>query len=284
MKSCIVDNTITMTVSLSKRSKEKVFIFYLFITNKQHISFGTVSERDYERQIGGSSAVPLEGAWPLGLSWKYTKKEVISVEEFEKKYNLINYIFYRKEIDISNRIDKLPNHKKQYATGETRQMCHRAKSNPIFTFLTEKQRKELFINYFQDNEDNNALISLESDNNHECIELNSIRESRQNVGCNCRSIQKHKLSNKKKLEFLKLWNVEVKKGDDINQLYNDNLSKNNKQCLHNCPCEMNGIECHYLVCNCCDKKMDCENKFGVHNYEENIVKQFRYKTLNNINT
>lgn len=34
MKSCIVDNTITMTVSLSKRSKEKVFIFYLFITNK----------------------------------------------------------------------------------------------------------------------------------------------------------------------------------------------------------------------------------------------------------
>lgn len=62
------------------------------------------------------------------------------------------------------------------------------------------------------------------------------------------------------------------------------MSKNNKQCLHNCPCEMNGIECHYLVCNCCDKKMDCENKFGVHNYEENIVKQFRYKTLNNINT
>lgn len=237
------------------------------LSEKKHVSFGFIKERCYSRLLGGSCSVPIDGSWPLGLSWEYEDNPEISIDEFERI----------KQEDLEKRIASLSDSKKKLCTGETRSLCHRKDPNPLFTFLREKERKAVLIKCCASTSED--IISLESENSHECLELQKIRFDRANVGCNCKDIG-GKMSRKKKIEFIKSWGIEISKGDDIDKIYSENLSKNNKACSHSCGCEREGIQCHYRVCNCCSKKQHCNNKYGCYNYNENSIRQCRYRVLN----
>jgi hypothetical protein len=54
------------------------------------VKFVQVEVREYNRAHGGSAGVPKQGAYTLGLDWKYNDKKVMkrTVSDFESEKNV----------------------------------------------------------------------------------------------------------------------------------------------------------------------------------------------------
>ncbi|EGZ21776.1 hypothetical protein PHYSODRAFT_247497 [Phytophthora sojae] len=103
---------------------------------KKHIMWGDVSAREFARFPGGGSAVPYDGTWALGLGKKVADVQLGSVLEVEQL----------KEQELQARAKKLSKAKRRdVRVGETRQFDYRrGVDNPLFSRLSEDERKQVF--------------------------------------------------------------------------------------------------------------------------------------------
>jgi hypothetical protein len=103
---------------------------------RKHIMWGHVSAREFERFPGGGGAVPYDGTWALGLGSKVADVQLGSVLEVEEL----------KAEELKARVKQLPKTQRALVReGETRQFDYRrGVDNPLFSRLSERERKELF--------------------------------------------------------------------------------------------------------------------------------------------
>ncbi|ETM98937.1 hypothetical protein PPTG_19146 [Phytophthora nicotianae INRA-310] len=112
---------------------------------KKHIMWGDVQAREFARFPGGGSAVPYDGTWALGLGKKLADVELGSVLEVEQQ----------REQELQERVKKLSKSKRRdVRVGETRQFDYRrGVDNPLFSRLSEDERKKVFTLEKQAQED-----------------------------------------------------------------------------------------------------------------------------------
>lgn len=104
---------------------------------RKHIMWGDVYAREYTRFPGGGGAVPYDGTWALGLGAPVADVQLGSVLDVEEL----------REQELKSRIQELPKSKRSYVReGETRQFDYcRGIDNPLFSRLSERERKQIFI-------------------------------------------------------------------------------------------------------------------------------------------
>ncbi|KAL4155404.1 hypothetical protein PRNP1_007514 [Phytophthora ramorum] len=118
---------------------------------KKHIMWGDVTAREFARFPGGGSAVPYDGTWALGLGKKLADVELGSVLEVEQL----------REQQLQERAKKLSKTKRRdVRVGETRQFDYqRGVDNPLFSRLSEDERKRVFSLEKQAQEDDAIQMS-----------------------------------------------------------------------------------------------------------------------------
>ncbi|KAE9341134.1 hypothetical protein PF008_g10774 [Phytophthora fragariae] len=121
---------------------------------KKHIIWGDVSAREFARFPGGGSAVPYDGTWALGLGKKVADVQLGSVLEVEQL----------KEQELQARAKKLSKTKRRdVRVGETRQFDYRrGADNPLFSRLSEDERKQVFTLEKQSQEEDAIEIQMSS--------------------------------------------------------------------------------------------------------------------------
>eukprot|EP00644_Phytophthora_capsici_P012362 jgi/Phyca11/19211/fgenesh1_pg.PHYCAscaffold_46_\ len=121
---------------------------------KKHIMWGDVQAREYARFPGGGSAVPYDGTWALGLGKKVADVELGSVLEVEQL----------REQELQDRAKKLSKSKRRdVRVGETRQFDYRrGVDNPLFSRLSEDERKKVFALEKQAQEEGAIEIQMSS--------------------------------------------------------------------------------------------------------------------------
>lgn len=128
-------------VSLKNRS--------VSLSVRKHIMWGAVSAREFTRFPGGGGAVPYDGTWALGLGTPVADVQLGSVLDLEQL----------REQDLQSRIQELPKSKRSHAReGETRQFDYcRGVENPLFARLSERERKQLFTEHQEGDNDANDV-------------------------------------------------------------------------------------------------------------------------------
>ncbi|KAK1932366.1 hypothetical protein P3T76_012360 [Phytophthora citrophthora] len=139
----------SMTAPLAQRKNRSASL-----GAKKHIMWGDVQAREYARFPGGGSAVPYDGTWALGLGKKVADVELGSVLEVEQL----------REQELQDRAKKLSKSKRRdVRVGETRQFDYRrGVDNPLFSRLSEDERKKVFTLEKQAQEDGAIEIQMSS--------------------------------------------------------------------------------------------------------------------------
>lgn len=121
---------------------------------RKHIMWGHVSAREFERFPGGGGAVPYDGTWALGLGSKVADVQLGSVLEVEEL----------KAEALKARVKQLPKTQRALVReGETRQFDYRrGVDNPLFSRMTERERKQLFTAELSSSPSSASHVSMSS--------------------------------------------------------------------------------------------------------------------------
>uniref|UniRef100_K3WCD8 MYND-type domain-containing protein n=1 Tax=Globisporangium ultimum (strain ATCC 200006 / CBS 805.95 / DAOM BR144) TaxID=431595 RepID=K3WCD8_GLOUD len=109
----------------------------LSLSVRKHIMWGDVTAREFARFPGGGGAVPYDGTWALGLGAPVADVQLGSVLDVEEL----------RAQELKSRIQGLPKSKRSHVReGETRQFDYcRGIDNPLFSRLSERERKQVFM-------------------------------------------------------------------------------------------------------------------------------------------
>lgn len=225
----------------------------------KRVTFHTVSSRAYVRLLGGSSGVPSDGDWPLGLGWEYADEGSIPLDAFEAA----------RAAGLAKREAELPRRTRAASTSETRQLCHRAgPRNPLFDVMPEPQRKQLLLAAASGTQDV-ARENLEAGTH-----LDALRCARAEVGCRCAPLVASKLPVKRLKSELRLRGLSDA-GDKAALAQRLALATSGAPlCSTGCSCAAAGVGCHFDVCRCeCGKR--CANPAQGRTYSREAVRSHR---------
>ncbi|DAZ98976.1 TPA: hypothetical protein N0F65_000508 [Lagenidium giganteum] len=268
---------------------------------RKHVTWGDVQAREFTRFPGGGGAVPYDGTWALGLGRPISDVQLGTVLEVDE---------WRQE-ELKARTKELSKSKRsQVREGETRQFDYRrGASNPLFSRLTERERKELFIANEKKKQESlqdapitrgrahssastTSCGSDDDDIDHQdfaCVsieqldEFAKIRDSRDGAcGCSCGDLLKKvsKMNVKRLHAFLADRNVVVKshsKPEVMAMAKAIALREQNCTNSKDCECLRNGIGCHLNACVGCAG--DCHNPLPVYKYNKDTVVKYRRELL-----
>lgn len=269
------------------------------------VSFGVVRVRAFKRQVGGSGGVPSSGSWALGLSSDVVLDDVAQdVDSFEVS----------RQQDLSARVPELTKRARKLVVGgtghdttlETRQWSHRAEvrasvsrtpcrrlvfhfvcvllfsvccqSNPLFEKLSERQRRQLYIDAQGRRADADTL------NLEQAEELAAIRTSRDHVGCTCAAPE------------YKKWGIKrLRQACTDNAVATGGLNKVQLAAALRAAlppptiCAAEGCPCFDAGLNCCEhcrcaRGCKCCNPRGLDVYEADVVAKYRSGVLETAKT
>jgi hypothetical protein len=291
------------------------------------IKWGNVEQILFSRGLG-CDVVPSSGSFPLGLD-EYSEIETCSVEDYDhsQQSDLFERA-QRKNIPLCFPIGDIKDENSSSSSSsssvrfETRQWDFKKGSkNPLFTSLGEADRRVLIVDSIHQaiaRERSNSFgsgsrersssigseIFTKHGSHHNTLlsdlnkDLNTIRNSRDQNGCNCKPLKLDKLSvAKMKIELCKDY---MKNGQLIDGMFKEDvdilskieltsiLRERLKICIlcvtNNCECVVAGLECSDQICKCLGKSRDnpaCGNPAGftmfdadkVQDYRENLIKK-----------
>jgi len=272
---------------------------------KKSLAFGEVEVLEIERSIGWT-AVPAKGSWPLGLSeGEALSRRRVSLEEYELERQQKLQARYTA---LSKKQRKLLNAEQL----ETRQFDFKMDlKNPLFTALSEEERKVLLIGPDEDTDNDepvhtvgsrrsSALLVLEESDKPENPlvavnqalkeELSKLYSSRESTGCSCAKVKNiDKLHQTRLKEMLMLCGCEVDSSASKKELLVQlkTVLEGKSLCeLLSCECFRAGVQCHADVCGCCyitegGKRIfvnglkKCGNSEGLYLYQLDNVSRYR---------
>jgi hypothetical protein len=311
----------TVSKSKKKREQKKKRQLSKASSEKTGIKWGMVEEIKFKRHLS-FDAVPSKGLFPLGLGDE-EERGVTSVDEHiaRKQADLITRaLSCGVPIKLSTAVESTSSKKVELVQSsasasagsssddafhihlETRQYDFKAGvHNPLFQPLSEEERlvilgpiaTQLTTPSQSNHEQSQALCMPISEFNRE---LKNIRANRDNTGCSCKPLKLDKLSVcKMKSElaahssFSKNEIEKMSKADLTN-----NLREALKSCLmctmSNCECVQLGVSCSAEVCGCLKhghrpgQAQSCANPSGQSIYNPHVVREYRMKVLNEVNT
>lgn len=267
---------------------------------QEHVTWGTVSAREFKRLPGGGGAIPYDGSWALGLGDRIRDVRLGFVQEMDA---------VRQE-ELQTRAKQLSKTQRHYVRqGETRQFDYRRGArNPLFMRLTELERKKIFTevvrkgSFEQDETEDHYNSSRRRRNRKEKNESNSsdsedfsylsvkqldefttIRESRDDCGCSCGDLVKKvsKMNMKKLHGFLELYEVPFSNKQSKPELMAlaKKVAFEEKNCHSSryCECARNEVPCHDSICSGCVDS--CSNTNKLYKYNRKHVDQYRKEQL-----
>lgn len=272
-----------MSQDLANSEKEK---------NENHISWGHVDEILFERGIG-FDCIPSKGGYPLGLG-EFVEVCTSSVDElFSRRQYLECLAANHAEAAIMSAQSvsgkKKSSAGKKTANSQRKDSFDKHSDHPITPeemtadeiiqmmdaqVISEADRirtlSNLTLHHHQNNHSNLHVSPVVLDEvNHE---INSIRNSRQHIGCSCKPVKVDKMNvNQLKAKLHQFEsqlppNVgpidKMKKADLL--VHVKEFVKDCKQCIdNNCECVRLEISCAVFACDCMKgSPKDCHNTFN----------------------
>lgn len=291
------------------------------------VKWGNVEQILFSRGLG-CDVIPSSGSFPLGLD-VYSEIEICSVEDYDRSQQA--ELFARAQskkitlcLPIGDFEDVNSSSSSSSVRFETRQWdFKKGFKNPLFDSLGEADRRVLILdsNHHTSLRERSGSFgsgsrerssSIGSDiftkhgSHHNTLlsdlnkDLNTIRNSRNENGCNCKPVKLDKLSvAKMKIELCKEFMKDGQLIDGMLKEEVDKLSKTQltsmlrdrlKICIlcvtNNCECVLAGLECSDQICRCLGKTRDnpsCGNPVGFTMFDADMVKEYRENLIKKLN-
>ena len=184
---------------------------------------------------------------------------------------------------------------------ETRQWDYkRSARNPVFGRTTKDGRREAILQHFKPDLDTRKSrargmsatdydemmsggMDVVNDLEAEARRLGrendaTATEREEGAGCNCKKPRTRGMRENKIREELRRRGADDGGCKDAVQERLREAIAGEDCCLYGCPCEAEGIECHFEVCACA-KEGGCGNKHGRYKYDKKAVEELRRKVV-----
>nr|CCA17618.1 conserved hypothetical protein [Albugo laibachii Nc14] len=267
---------------------------------RKHVTWGTVSAREFKRLPGGGGGIPYDGSWALGLGDPIGDVQLGSVQEMDAA----------RQEQLQVRAKQLPKAQRHYVRqGETRQFDYcRGVRNPLFMRLCEVERKKLFNEIVKKEplEQEKVVEARQSSRSRrsrkgkeelepsipedfsylsieQLDEFAKIRESRDECGCSCGDLLKKvsKMNVKKLHSFLQLYQISFSSKQSKPELMalakTVALQESNCHSSRYCECARNEVPCHDSICVGCSDS--CSNPNKTYKYNRKLVDRYRKEQL-----
>jgi hypothetical protein len=278
--------------------------------NEIHISWGIVDEILFDRSIG-FDCVPTKGEYPLGLG-NFVEICTSSVDElFSRRQYLECLAANQAELMSAQSVSKKKKTTPKKGSGNQRKDSfdhhgdHTNNGNITPEEMNSDELKQLMEAQVVGEADRIRKLSNLTLHNHSgghhvasvsltvLEEVNhdivSIRNSREHIGCSCKSVKVDKMNvNQLKAKLHQyesqlppdVGSIDKMKKADL-MLHVKEFVKDCKQCMdNNCECVRLEIPCAYFACECMKgSAQDCHNSFGKDSFDVDRIDITRKQVL-----
>jgi DNA mismatch repair ATPase MutL len=256
-----------------------------------HVQWGTVEQLRFTRMVG-LDAVPSDGFFPLGLG-DFEDKCCFTVDELFARQQLREHLALQ-ELEQRKATQQLPTRastrirKGSFDLAESPKDKDKEKEKKHSSLSpkakSEGERIELLRDFVEISQSNNAIH----------VELESLRNSRDCVGCTCKPLKPDKLNvGKLKMELMARKHLLQDAAINVEKLKKNDLLHYLKEVLKSCPtCISNDCECFRMEIPCAGNACDCvfrpgesescTNVFGSRTFDPDRVSDYRQKILQDI--